>query len=74
MSVRLSVEVTLVTGLRARVRRMKTASRTSMLTSQSTPMLKISIVTPMLSFAWLVLDPWFHSEGEASILTSQVPG
>ena len=49
MSVRLSVEVTLVTGLRARVRRMKTASRASMLTSQSTPMLKISTVTPMLS-------------------------
>ena len=33
MSVRLSVEVTLVTGLRARVRRMETASWPSMLTS-----------------------------------------
>ena len=46
MSVRLSVEVTLVTGLRARVRRMETPNQEG---------------SSILTSYYQVLDPWFRS-------------
>ena len=54
MSVRLSVEVTLVTGLRARVRRMETPNQEG---------------SSILTSYYQVLDPWFRSWRQVNSIT-----